>query len=581
MCLFLLALMAAISGQSTTSGNPPDKISVSNTTVKAWDVVINEIMADPDPAVGAVNYPEYVELYNKKDIDIHLTNWKFCVGATCKTLSDIIIPADSFIVLTATASVKIFGAEVNVAGISGFPALANSGQTLQLQNEEGNIISVVSYTDEWYGDAMKKDGGYSMEQIDPENPCAEKANWSASKGSTGGSPGKRNSINASNPDTQPPEILGVNVVAPDRLEVFFTESLDSATLLDNLSYDISTIGHPVKITLTKPAYKRVLLDLGMPLKESVIYTITLQDQLRDCSGNALQRNSTARFAIPVPALAKDIVINEILFDPWEGGVDFVEILNCSQKIIDLKTLFLCHYDNVTHIFSAIEKITTSGYLFFPGEYLVLSENSEAVKAQYFTSNTRAFLTIDDLPALNADAGTLGLKTATELIDNMAYEANMHVGLLKNTKGISLERVHYKRFSADVTNWHFAASSVDATPGYKNSQYTDEIESEDPVKVDPEIFSPDEDGFQDQVTVHYHFNEPAMSLNIFIYDSSGRQVKALVKNELIGSDGACSWDGTNDDREKERTGIYIIYVEAINLSGVIKRYKKVCVLARKS
>jgi hypothetical protein len=553
-----------------------------DTTVKTWDVVIHEIMADPDPAAGSIHYPEYVELYNKKKVPVHVKNWKFCAGSSCKTLPDLIIPADSFLVLTTPASLPLFSAEVNAAGIPAFPALSNTGQTLQLLNEAGNIISVVAYTDEWYQDLNKKDGGYSLEQIDPRNPCAEMMNWRASSDSNGGTPGKKNSIHAFNPDLHAPEILRVNVLAPDRLEIDFTESLDSTTQLSISSYDISTIGNPIKISLSKPGFKSVFLTLATPIKEAVVYTITVDSQLKDCAGNAMEKNSIAKFALPVPALPKDIAINELLFDPREGGVDFVELVNCSGNVLDLKSMVLCHYDTINHIFSAMEKITASGYLFFPGEYLVLSENSEVVKKQYATANAAAFLTVENLPSLNADAGTICLKTATDIIDNVTYQESMHFSLLKDTKGISLERVNYKRPASDVTNWHSAASSVDgATPGYKNSQYMDEPITEDPVKVVPEIFSPDEDGFDDQVMIHYHFNEPAMHVNVLIYDSSGRLVKTLINNELTGPDGTCSWDGTNNDREKQRIGIYIIYVEAINLSGSVKRYKKVCVSAGKN
>jgi hypothetical protein len=573
MC-FLFLSMVAVSHQQLI---PVDTVH----TVKTWEVVINELMVDPDPAAGSVNYPEYVELYNKRKETVSLKNWKFCVGTTCKSLPDIYLPADSFLVLTATASLALFSAEVNAAGISAFPTLSNTGQTLQLLNDKGNIISVIAYTSEWYQDLNKKDGGYSLEQVDPDNPCAEMNNWCASVSKTGGSPGKKNSVNASNPDMHSPEIDRVIVISTTLLEIDFTESLDSTTLLNNLLYEISTIGNPIKISLSRPGFKNVFLTLPIPLKESIVYRITVGKQVTDCAGNALEKKDT-RFALPVAALPGDIVINEVLFDPREGGVDFVELINCSQKVLDLKTMLLCHYDTINHIFSAMEMITPSGYLFFPGEYLALSENSEVVKKQYFSPDPGAFLTVQDLPPLNADAGTICLKTATDIIDNVCYQASMHFSLLKDTKGISLERVNDRRPSTDVTNWHSAASSVDgATPGYKNSQYMDEIVTEDPVKIDPEIFSPDEDGLNDLVTVHYHFNEPAMHMNILIYDSGGRWVKTLVNNELIGPDGAYSWDGTNDGREKERIGIYMMYVEVINLSGSVKRYKKVCVLAGKN
>src|SRR5687768_13795013 len=96
MCFLFLSMVAVIHQQLI----PVDTTFV----VKTWEVVINELMVDPDPAAGSINYPEYVELYNKKKETVSLKNWKFCAGTVCKALPDIYLPADSFLVLTAPAS---------------------------------------------------------------------------------------------------------------------------------------------------------------------------------------------------------------------------------------------------------------------------------------------------------------------------------------------------------------------------------------------------------------------------------------------------------------------------------------------
>lgn len=565
----------------TDDGKINNTIKDTTATTKTWDVTINEIMADPDPPAGSIIFPEYVELYNKTDHSIKIKNWKFCVGTNCKPLPDISVPADSFLVLTTPSGSTLFPAEVNTVGISGFPALTNTGQTLQLQNEQGNSISVISYADDWYRDEAKQEGGYSLEQIDVLNPCAEKQNWKASNSASGGTPGKRNTVAAAQPDKNPPEILHVNVLSPEQLEVIFTESMDSTTLMNLTGYEISSIGNPVSIRLSKPTYKSITLYLGTLLNESVLYTLTVKSNITDCAGNVIDQNRSARFAIPVEAEAGDVVINELLTDPRSGGVDFVEIYNRSGKVVDLKALFLCHYDTVTKTLSGIAKIINSGYLLFPAEYLVLTESADAVKNQYITAASGAFLNVKELPSLDPDAGSICLKTAATIIDHFTYNSAMHFALLKDTKGISLERVNFSRPTNSVTNWHSASSSVGfATPGFKNSQFLNLISSEESLKVDPETFSPNGDGWNDQVTIYYQFDQPGYSATIQIFDSSGRLVKTLVNNELMSSDGVYSWDGINDERKKERTGIYIIYMNAIHLSGMIKQYKKVCVLSGK-
>jgi hypothetical protein len=523
-----------------------------------------------------------VELYNKTTVSVSIKNWKLCVGTTCKSIPDVSIPADSFLVLTSMTAMAMFPAEVNVVGISSFPALTNTGQMLQLLNAEGNIISVISYTDNWYQDTFKKNGGYSLEQIDAGNPCGGMDNWKASVDKTGGTPGKKNSVAGTHADNIQPAIRQVSMQSSTELELYFSEAMDSMTLFDKASYAITTIGNPIQVKATKPMYDRVQLTFGTALQEQTVYTLTVDRKPCDCAGNKIQENSHTQVAIPMEAKPMDIILNEVLFDPNPNGVDFVEIYNRSSKTIDLRTLFLCHFDSVQNLTSSVERITTDGCLFFPGTYLVLAENTNMVKQQYQTLDPNAFLQVAGLPVLNADKGDIGLKTTDKLIDFFCYDADMHFGLLKETKGISLERVSPEQATNKRTNWHSASSTVGfATPGFKNSQFVEATEATDAVKIFPETFTPDNDGIDDVVNLSYQLEEPGWSAGIFIYDMSGRLVKTIANNDLIATQGIYTWDGTNMERGKETIGVYLIFIQFFNLSGKVKAYKKICVLSGKN
>lgn len=569
---------------SDCSGNvlTPTVATFSYYIVKPFDVVINEIMADPDPVITILPNYEYVELYNKTAFPINLNNWSFAAGTNVKILPSLIIPADSFIVLTSSLGLAGMPSGINASALVSFPALTNSGQTLTLRSPQGTVISTVAYTDSWYQDAAKQDGGYSLEQIDPTNPCAGMSNWRASNNMNGGTPGLQNSIYASNPDNTPPQVLRVGVIAVDTIQLYFNEPLDSTSMTNLAIYMIdNSIGIPTQVKVIGPDFKSVLLTLATPLSIGTIYTITVNNAITDCVGNALGTDNTARFAIPETALPNDIVINEILFNPKSPGFDFVEIYNRSNKVIDLKTLRISEYDTITNTILSPQSISADGYLIFPQEYILLSENGAFVKTQFTTTNPEGFLDVANLPTMNDDAGTVCLSTATDIIDNFKYYDNMHFGLLTVTEGISLERIDFDRPTQDRTNWHSAAEAVGfATPAYKNSQYNDAGETENAIEIIPEVFSPDEDGMNDVVNINYHFDTPGFIANVTVYDSKGRIVKHLIQNELLGIKGTFSWDGINDDREKARIGIYIFYFEVFDLSGNVKYYKKTCVLASK-
>ncbi len=154
------------------------------------DIMINEIMADPDPLPNALPPCEYFELYNRTNYPAKLYGWKISDALSTITIPNIIIQPDSFYVLTSTSCASAF-AGIQVIGVSGFPGLNNTGDDMILKDANGNIISVVFYRDTWYNDPIKKDGGWSLEQIDPNNPCGGINNWKASADNSGGTPGKK------------------------------------------------------------------------------------------------------------------------------------------------------------------------------------------------------------------------------------------------------------------------------------------------------------------------------------------------------------------------------------------------------
>lgn len=563
------------------SGNAltPAIINFSAQNVNTFGVVINEIMADPDPVVGLPNH-EYVELYNKTAFSINLTNWSITVGTTIKTFPNITIPSDSFLVLTSTAALPDFPSTIATVGFSSF-SLTNSEQSLTLKNPQGAVISTVSYTDEWYQSTLKKNGGWSLEQIDPDNPCAGITNWTASVHASGGTPGALNSTNGNNPDTAPPQVNRVAVIATDTIQIYFNEPLDSTTMLNLSTYTIDNgLGSPIQLIPIAPDFKSVRLALSGTLQTGIIYTISINNSITDCVGNPIGTVNTARFALPEPAIPNDIVINEILTDPKTDGVDFVEIYNRSTKVIDLKTMTISQYDTVNNVLTSVSSISAESYLIFPQEYLVLSEDGTIVKSQYNTSNPKGFLDCN-LPTMSISGGTVCLATNSDIIDLFKYYDYMQFPLLNTSKGVSLERIDFNRTTQDRTNWHSAAQDIGfASPAYKNSQYSNAGETDNAIEISPEVFSPDEDGNNDIVNINYHFDTPGFVANVTIYDSKGRIIRYLVRNELLGIKGTYSWDGINGDREKSRIGIYIVFVEVFDLSGNVKQYKKTCVLGGK-
>jgi hypothetical protein len=572
-------------GLTDCAGNAanPNTGAFSWHIIQPFDVVINEIMADPDPPVGLPN-EEYLELSNTTHYDFHLANWSITVGTTTRALPSVTLPADSFIVLTSTTAAPLF-APLNVAGVTSFPALTNTGGTITLRDNAGLLLHSVGYADTWYQDANKKNGGWSLEQIDPQNPCAGSNNWKASVSGSGGTPGYRNSIYASNPDNTAPHVLYAYPITADSIRLTFSEPMDSVTMADASRYLVDhSIGAPLAVMPIAPGFSKCDIKLAQAIVAGTVYHVSVTSQISDCAGNASDANYSAPFALPQAVAAGDVVINEILFDPLDGGTDFVEIYNNSQKVIDLKTMVLCSKDTIANTFTEINQVAPEGFLLFPNEYLVLSEGSAIIAQQYPASTdlSRCF-EMPNIPAMNIDGDIVVLAdTGFRVIDQLIYQGSWHFPLLQNTKGVTLERIDFNRTTQDATNWHSAAETAGyGTPTQKNSEYYPGQGDDGAVSVTEQMFSPDGDGYNDVLNINYNFPDPGYVVSISIYDARGRLVRALVHGELIGTEpGAFSWDGTMDDRSKARVGAYVIYFEAIKTDGTVKHYKCACVLAGK-
>ncbi|MFH0894074.1 MAG: lamin tail domain-containing protein [Bacteroidota bacterium] len=549
--------------------------------VKTFEVVINEIMADPDPAVGLPSY-EYLELYNTTTYPISLYHWKIILNGSEKIFPNVTIQPNGYLILTSTTALLYFTPLGAVQDFSSF-SLTNAGMDVVLADTVGHIIHAVSYADTWYQDPNKIDGGWSLEQIDPMNPCGESSNWRAAMSSNGGTPGAINSVNTSNADVVAPQLVRVAIISTTSIQAYFSEPMDSVTLT-TLSYFMidNSIGNPTSISLSAPLYKSVILTLPAALQSGIVYTLAVSTGVTDCKGNTLGANGTARFGIPEVPVANDIVINELLYNPRDGGQKFVELYNRSSKLLDLKDLRLCTYDTVANMINDMTAIAAEGYLVFPEDYVVLTTDPAAVKEQYQTINPNNFVQLATFPSYNSGSGVVGLiDLSMNFIDRFDYSDDMHFPLLSTMDGVSLERVNFNRPTADATNWHSAAQSVGyATPAYKNSEFVADPNVSNEITLSPEVFSPDEDGVDDILNIQYLFNEPGYVANIVIYDSRGRTMRTLINNEMLATSGTFSWDGITDRKEKAPIGIYVLYIEVFDIKGNVKHFKKSCVVAGK-
>jgi hypothetical protein len=545
------------------------------TAAEFRNVVINEIMADPSPVVGLPEV-EFVELHNPTaDRTFDLAGWTFSDGGTPVTIPGYTLPPGGYVLLMANASLPLYPDLPNKVGLTSLPALNNDGDALELKNIGGTLIDAVTYALSWYQDGGKDDGGWTLEQIDPTSPCSGASNWRASNATSGGTPGAQNSIFAIVPDTQPPSLVAVQIPDNLTLVLVFSEDMDAGSLVGG-NYSISP---PIATGDVFPVgANSASVTLLQPLDVGTVYTVVVED-VSDCPGNLIGANNSASFALPEPVEEGDVVINEVLYDPIGPGSDMVELYNRSAKVLSLAGWKLANVSD--GVVGTPLVITTNATLLLPGEFVLLCEDQANIVQNYPQSRTERFL-VTDIPTYNNDNGSVVLQApdGTQL-DRFDYSDDLHFALINNTEGYTLERVDPDRPTADNTNWQSAADVAGkATPGFQNSQYAKAPEPSGEMTIDPSIFSPDNDGYQDLLTITYRMDEPGFVGNVTIYDITGREARRLMESELLGTEGAISWNGLLDNGSLARMGPYIVLLETFDLAGNVERYKHTVTLAHR-
>jgi hypothetical protein len=300
----------------------------------------------------------------------------------------------------------------------------------------------------------------------------------------------------------------------------------------------------------------------------------------DCAGNAAI-SEELKFELPALPDSQDVVFNEIMYHPISGCPEFIELYNRSRHVFNLADFRLALRDLYSDELKSLSVNIQEKMLFFPGEYIALTANADQLTSCYPQAKGKSITLFNGMPALTDDGQKLQL-IARDLtvIDEMNYKDAMQFALIANSIGVSLEKIDYNHSSKDPSNWHSASSTSGfCTPGAENSQYHDAENSDLILKADPEIFSPNNDGINDVLSISYCFDQPGFVGNLIIFDAKGRQVKRLANNELLACKGQFYWDGSNERGTAVVPGIYIIWLEVFNLAGKTETYKKTCVVSR--
>ena len=547
-------------------------------SARPGDIVINELMINPD-----ADSPEFIELYNRSNKNIKLSGWTLGDAANKLSINqNIEFRAHQYLVLTGNSSF----AQINSQTISlpGFPNLNNAGDAVYLLNASGSRIDSLYYRSNW----THRPEHYSMERQDPYAASNDSSNWQSHISKRKHSAGKQNENYQK--DKVAPTILFAHQLPDGQIELLFNEFIQRT---DELRFSLNGTTLPVSYFNPENGNEIILQQSTADIHK---HPITVQN-LEDIRGN---KKAQAEASLALPIQQGDLVINEIMYHPMNKNDDnkpdqseYIELYNTRDYPISLEGLILHDAEDEDGNIRTLRPVsTTAKWVEAQETVLVYADDSQnfhqSKVATYFGLQPG---TIKDI--LRVDRSGLSLASAQDaifladstgtIIDSVLYSEKWHNPNLIDTRGVALERISPSGPSSDQTNWGSSVATKGGTPKGSNSIYQDQTSRPQEVGISfsPNPFSPDDDGYEDNLIISYKLNQPDYLLRVHIFDRYGRQIKKLADGKAAGFEGQLIWDGRRDDGGRNRIGIYIVIFKAIDsASGKDKVFKKTVVIARK-
>lgn len=265
-----------------------------------------------------------------------------------------------------------------------------------------------------------------------------------------------------------------------------------------------------------------------------------------------------------------LCVNELLYQPRSGEAEYVELYNNSSSAVEL-----ADYHIVRWVGGSLDKhYPLPSHTVAAHDYVVLTKDAASVTANYTVKYANKLVECA-LPTYPNDGGTVVLtRTDSVVVDQFDYMPSMHSRLLRNKAGVSLERRSADLPTNAASNWFSASSTAGyGTPGYENSQSSEWIAEETSFALSASSLSPDGDGYQDEINIDYQLDSDGLMADVQVHDRSGRKVKTLLNNGLLGTHGSFSWDGRCDDGSLAPQGRYLIQITLYDTHGTRQVIRK--------
>lgn len=531
-------------------------------TVVHAGVLVNEVLVNEPSNLVTL---EWIELYNDSSDYVDLSHYLLNVNGTSINLNGIItgfLPPRAYLIIcrNLVASGGSPGFESvwgNNTGLWGDTpeeaALRIAEESFSLPNQTGSVqlYSFSSLVSELSWTGVGADG-YSWERVSANNNTAVFAS-----DPTGSTPGRANSVSPVALDLAIGLIRRISVIGGAEFSVEITNpGTDTAKTQSILLYrrqpsDSADTHDTILTQAIDPLAPGKRDTLSFALEEPGVYA-----RIGLLLSNDDKNSNNREFLTATGQQYPPIILSEFLPDPVAPlNSEWIELHNISDSTFDLAGWQIGDRFN-------IRVITSQSTSLLPGARAVVAQDSTAFR-QFYPDYDGILLHPGAWPSLNNDGDLV------RLIDSFALLADQNEYESGFGENFSIARDESEQNDGP---W-LKSASAGGTPGAVNQVWTQPTGAHTSIVIEPKVFSPDGDGFEDQTTFSLTVVD-ASAYTLKIYDRTGNVVKTFLDSGPLTT-GTIYWDGKSDAGNRLPIGIYICYLESEGVESI----KETVVIAR--
>ena len=559
-----ITLQDSLGNQSTFI---PEPIVIDH--VGFQDVIVSQVMED---ALPAYNLPgvEFIELTNLGDENVSLGQWKVTVNEDTIYLPNVELLAQQKLLFSKPSSAITLQSYLDsvssdqdlcvprIWAVDSWFDLPSTG-TIQLIDHRGVPQDMAQYSQASYGQAyhisgnLMSSGGVALSRVLGQNKFS---------GSTSPNGALLTCLLEEEFSALTNQVMThgrVDVIHSKKLllemsaVVAYTEMVRCLRLFD---HEQNSIG----FSLQKAPYDTTswYLSLRHSLNPASTYHIQWHSPLLYDSDPSSIAWTFDRIQLPqMVSNMAEVLITEVMDDPFSGECEYVELYNPGDNSIDLKDLLIWTKREGQVI--DVERIEREALQIRAGEHLVTSQADCDLTSLAPASNQ--YLSVS-LPALdNITKGVLIGFSLNRPLDSIHIDETIQD--IPWQKGYALERI--SNGLDYLTSWWLAPSQSRGSPTRQNNQILqDGVKDENCLHLSSQVVSLNGDGVLDVLEVQLTDNMWSQGgYRIDVFSMAGHHCKQIAYAEVGGAQDHWYWDGSTEDGGVLPPDFYILTMQGLS------------------